>query len=266
MDDEGRGPTTAAEAERWVRYGWAAELVAGSRVLDAACGAGWGTALLARDADKAVGVDHSPAALADARERHGELVELVELVEGDLRALPFGEAEFDHVVCFEALAHVADPGQVLDELHRVLRRGGLLLVSAPNCGVYPEGNPLHLCEIGSGELEEMLSDRFANVAVHRQQSYFASLLCDAETLAKDDPTAEIPARVAKPAGGPAGSELHAVAVASDGELPAAPARLALGEDSERAERDAVLGEWQRRAIEAEAKAEALRRELAALQS
>ena len=91
--------------ERQVRYAWAAQLLAGSRALDAACGAGWGTATLAAAGVSAVGADFSPAAIAAARDEHGERAEFRE---GDLRDLPFGEAEFDAVVCFEALAQVAD--------------------------------------------------------------------------------------------------------------------------------------------------------------
>lgn len=258
----GKGRSSAA-AERQVRYGWAAQLTAGGRVLDAACGGGWGAALLAQHDASVVGVDFSPAAVADARQHYGETAEFRE---GDLRSLPFADAAFDHVVCFEALAHVADPGQVVGELHRVLRSGGLLLVSAPNRDVYPAGNPLHLCEISPEELESMLLTHFANVAVHRQQPYFASLLCGTETLALGDPAAEISPRVAKIAGGLAGSELHALGVATDGELPPPPSWLALGEDADRAEQDTLLREWQQRAIEAEAEAEALKRELRTLQS
>lgn len=253
-----------AEAERHARYAWAADsLGEGHRVLDAASGTGWGTAFLARHGARAVGVDVSPAAIAEARERHGEPAEFRE---GDLRELPCEDGEFDRAVCFEALAHVAEPAQVLDELRRVLRPGGLLLVSAPNSGVYPPGNPLHLSEPGPEELEQMLRARFGNVAVHRQRPYLASLLCDTETLALAGPEVEIDVRVTKLAGSPAGSELHTVAAAGDSELPPAPAELALADDADRATQEATLREWQQRAIEAEAETEALRRELAALQS
>ncbi len=254
--NEGRQP------EREVRYRWTAGATAGKRVLDAACGAGHGTALLAPGAAAAVGVDFSPAAIGAARERYGDLAEFVE---GDLRSLPFEDGGFDTVVCFEAIAHVAEPAAVLDELRRVLRPGGALLISSPNREAYPPGNPLHLSELNSGELADLLSQRFANVAVHRQQTYFASLLCDDATLAAHDGDAEVRARVTKLNGGPAGSELHAVAAASDGELPPPPAWLALGEDADYAAQRRALEEWQERAVEAEAKALALERELRSLE-
>lgn len=249
--------------ERQARYRWASRLAAGGRVLDAACGGGWGTAVLAESAAGAVGVDFSPAAIADARRDYGEVANFQE---GDLRRLPFDAGEFDCVVCFEAIAHVADPEQALDELRRVLRPGGRLLVSTPNRDVYPGGNPLHLREMTSEDLEGLLAARFANVAMHRQQAYFASLLCGTAMLAQRDPTEQIEAAVRKIPGGPPGSELHAVAVATDGEPAAAPAWLVIGRDVDYEEQQRLLEEWRDRAVRAEAEALALRKELRALQS
>lgn len=248
--------------ERHVRYRWAASLVAGGRVLDAACGAGWGTAVLARRAKAVVGVDFSPPAIAEARRAHAGVGEFRE---GDLRELPFTDDEFDHVVCFEAIAHVPEPEPVIDELRRVLRPGGLLLISSPNSGVYPPGNPLHLSEMNSADLERVLKARFASVVMHRQQTYFASLLGSNALLAHDDPDTEIALEVTKLLGGAPGSELHAVAVATDGDLPAEPASLALGEDVDYTAQRRLLEEWQERAIDAESEVLALRRELRDLQ-
>jgi SAM-dependent methyltransferase len=256
--DNGGESRSPPAPERLARYRWAAELVAGSRVLDVACGAGWGTATLGAGGGAAVGVDLSPAAIADARREHGGRADFHE---GEMLDLPFAGGEFDNVVCFEALVHVAEPGRALDEMRRVLRPGGLLLVSAPNRDAYPPGNPLHLSELSSAELERLLSARFANVAVHRQQAYFASLLCDTATLAQRDPAATLALHVVKGAGGPPESELHAVAIAGDGELPPAPAWLALGEDVDHEARRRLLAQWRERAVRAEAEALALRKRL-----
>lgn len=232
------------------RYEWAAEGARGGRVLDAACGRGWGTARLAAAGASAIGVDLSPAAIADARRAHGEVAEFVV---GDLQALPFETGEFELVACFEAIAHVAEPEPVLDELRRVLAAGGTLMVSAPNPGAYPAGNPLHLSEIGKAELERSLSGRFANVAVHGQRECFASLLGGAEGQPRV-------------LGDAPGEELHTVAAASDGRLPPAPAWLALGEEAGYREQRELLQGWRERAVRAEAEALALRKELDALQS
>jgi ubiquinone/menaquinone biosynthesis C-methylase UbiE len=261
--DRALGPVgvRSPSPERYARYGWAARLTASARVLDAGCGTGHGTAILAEHARSAVGIDVSPPAIEDARRDHEKRAEFLE---ADMRRLPFSDGEFDAVVCFEAISHLAEPGLALDELRRVLARGGLLLVSSPNRGVYPPGNPLHLSEMTSEELKRSLSRRFANVAVYRQQDYHASLLCSEATLAHENPAVRVDAEVTKVAGGPSGSELYAVAVASDGALPGEPAHVALGEDVDYEEQRRLLEMWQERAIRAEAEVAEMRKQIHAV--
>jgi SAM-dependent methyltransferase len=251
-----------AHPQREARYRWAAELAAGDTALDAACGAGWGTAVLASRAE-ATGVDISPGAIGEARDRHGAVARFLE---GDIEDLPLGAGEFDLVACFEALPQLVDPARALDELRRVLRPGGLLLASVPNPRAYPAGTPLHRNEIDPERLGALLRDRFARVALHRQQSHTASLLGDGGALASERPDAEPGVRVSGggAAAGP-GVELHTVAVAGDGELPAPPVQVAIGGAATEREGEA-LAEWRRRAVEAEAEACALRRKLRELQS
>jgi SAM-dependent methyltransferase len=232
----------SASPERLARYLWATEVAGGGRVLDAACGSGWGTVELTRNA-AAVGVDISPAAIGAARETFGELADFRE---GDLRNLPFDDAEFDCAVCFEALDHLEKPEQAIAELHRVLRPGGALLVSTVDPEAYPAGNPLHLSEVGPPGLEEMLDARFEHVAMYPQRACFASALGDPHG--------------AEVVGDSAGPELYAVAAASDGELPAPPAVVALGEDIDYEELWRSLCKWQERAVRAEAELLALQRQ------
>jgi SAM-dependent methyltransferase len=50
---------------------------------------------------------------------------------GDVTALPFEDEELDAIVCTEVLEHCVDPFKAVDEMHRVLKPGGLLLVTSP---------------------------------------------------------------------------------------------------------------------------------------
>ncbi len=249
---------SAPEPEHFARYGWAQRLVAGGRVLDVGCGSGHGTRLLAGHARQAVGVDISAVAVTEAMREHGDHAEFHQ---GDMCRLPFEDAEFDAIACFETISQTADVERALDELRRVLLPGGLLLISAPNRGVYPSGNPLHLTELTSRELEDALATRFANVAVHREQTYHATLLGTAATLAHDDPAVRIGADVTKIVGDSPGGELYAVAVASDGQLPPEPALVVLGKRIDLDEQRRLIELWQERCVRAEAEALALRNEV-----
>jgi ubiquinone/menaquinone biosynthesis C-methylase UbiE len=93
--------------------------------LDAACGTGRISALLADRGHRIVGVDSSPDMLERARARvPGGQFHL-----GDVRGLPVADDAVDLVVCSLALTHVPDLKPVLAEFARVLRPGGHLLVS-----------------------------------------------------------------------------------------------------------------------------------------
>ncbi|MDE3720678.1 methyltransferase domain-containing protein [Nocardiopsis sp. N85] len=80
------------------------------------------------DGVELTGLDLSPAMLAAARRRATALGRPVTLVEGDAQDLPFGDGDFDTVLCALALCAIPDQRRALTEMHRVLRPGGRLLL------------------------------------------------------------------------------------------------------------------------------------------
>jgi 2-polyprenyl-3-methyl-5-hydroxy-6-metoxy-1,4-benzoquinol methylase len=250
VPEEFRGHLIAAEHQ--ARYRWAAPLAAGVDVLDAASGEGYGAAILAQaGARRVVGVDRDPEAVLNARERAGDLAEFML---GDLRSLPFQDAAFDVVTCFEAIEHVIDPDAVFDELRRVLRDDGRLLISTPNRETYTPGNPHHVHEYTPSELEAALHRRFANVRLHRQNAHLASLLAGDEATGAADGAEPLAAEVRKLAATP--SELFTIAIASNAELPPLGDVLMLGGVFEARELIETTWRLEDRAIAAEAEAAA----------
>lgn len=107
----------------------------GQRWLDAGCGTGTLSCLLAARGCRVIGVDASPSmvALAQSRPADGGLTErLTFRTIPTIASLPFAEQSFDGVLCASVLEYVPDVDRCLAEIGRVLRPGGLLLVSIPN--------------------------------------------------------------------------------------------------------------------------------------
>jgi SAM-dependent methyltransferase len=112
---------------------WAALAVDPDQVvLDAGCGTGRHLPYLLDRAERVIAVDHSERSLAIARARIGPDNDRVQLLQADLRELPLEDRVVDSVMCCEVIQHVPTAEhrvQVLRELGRVLRPGGLLAVS-----------------------------------------------------------------------------------------------------------------------------------------
>ncbi len=147
-------------------YDWIAGQLAGKRVIDMACGEGYGSEWLARRALAVVGVDANPEAHEHARLRY---------VRPNLRferglVETFGEAgSFDAVVFLQTIEHVHDPVAVLEHMRSLLVPGGVAYVSTPNVltlarpGAERSGNPWHLKEYRAGEFRELCAAAFASV-------------------------------------------------------------------------------------------------------
>lgn len=156
-------------ASHLVRYAFAAPHCKDKLVLDAACGVGYGTARLARDARRVVGVDRAPEAIAYARTEYA--VPTARFALADAHVLPFGNNVFDVVVSFETLEHLPRPDDFLAETARVLRPGGMLILSTPRVARTrrnPPENPYHVVEYSVRDLERVLARSFGNIETYGQ--------------------------------------------------------------------------------------------------
>ena len=203
-------------AEHLARYRLAAQLAPGRRVLDAASGEGYGSAILAAaGAVAVVGVDVDPKAVEHARASHPG----PEFQVADVGALPFEDDAFDLVVSFETIEHVPDPPSALAELARVLRADGTLLISTPNKHEYLVANEFHTVEYTHDEFVALLGTRFERVQVLLQHNWLSSAIFSEHAAADRDGEASHEASLYKVEGIAPGAELYSVAVCGSGPLP-----------------------------------------------
>jgi len=153
------------------RYRFAAHLAAGRRTLDAACGVGYGTALLrAAGAPFCVGVDIAESAIRTAREHYAS--EGVQFVVDDV-CRNRREGPFDLIVSFETIEHVVDPERALSSFARLLSPSGLFIVSTPGdeAAAWALGirdNPYHRHAWYPDEFERLVARHFKVVSKYGQ--------------------------------------------------------------------------------------------------
>ena len=189
--------------EHWARYLFARGYVAGKKILDVACGSGYGSALLGETAARVVGVDISRDAVEYARSHYAS--PNTQFIQADCLSLPFGSANFDQIIAFEIIEHIGDAAGFLNELRRVLAPDGILLVSTPNRLYYTEDrgeiNPFHEQEYTYSEFSELLRGVFPHCAILLENHVAGLLVADshqAGNLTKVSPSFHQEAGTPKP--------------------------------------------------------------------
>ena len=174
LDVSRSGPSERDRSPWWgvhaSRYSFAGPYVAERRVLDIACGTGYGMAILRASARSVVGVDADLDAVRVAAGNSSGGVALV----GDGRRLPFPDGAFDAVTSFETIEHLEERDRFLSELRRVIQPDGVCVLSTPNAN-YTEPidgrprNPFHVHEYTPEELDDALRRQFAGVEMLGQE-------------------------------------------------------------------------------------------------
>ena len=123
---------TKEQLERlYHRYRFAFEFCKGKDVLEVACGAGMGLGYLAKAANRVVGGDIDEKILDIALNTYHGRTD-IEILRLDAQYLPFRDSSFDVVLVYEAIYYFSKAEKFISEVHRVLRKGGLLIVAMVN--------------------------------------------------------------------------------------------------------------------------------------
>jgi SAM-dependent methyltransferase len=147
-------------------YEWIGARVAGARVIDMACGEGYGGEVLSRSAASVLGVDANPEAFEHAQLRYRRQNLSFERGMVEMHGEP---GAYDAVVFLQTIEHVQDPAGVLEHFRRLLRPGGIAYVSTPNLltlappGAAKSDNPWHIREYRAAEFEDLCRQVFDQV-------------------------------------------------------------------------------------------------------
>jgi len=147
------------------RYQLACQYAQSKVILDAGCGSGYGSQILAKaGAKKVYGIDLVADSIDYCQTHHSHpnlIFRKADLTRLDSHFFP--DNFFDLICTFETIEHIKDYRKAIAEIYRVLKPGGLLLISTPNKAVYSPGTskpfyPFHYHEFYLEDLKKMLKD------------------------------------------------------------------------------------------------------------
>jgi ubiquinone/menaquinone biosynthesis C-methylase UbiE len=176
------------------RYQWASEHCRNRRVIEVACGTGYGAAILSGGGAESVdGFDASEEALREAQA--SPAVKNVAFRLGNAMHLPVANASYDLFLSLETIEHIEDDRAFLKEVARVLRPNGVFICSTPNRAMTNPGttisqhpfNPYHLREYTQAELNGLLRPFFGQIEFFGQSAFGAQYQQALSTIGKRAP-------------------------------------------------------------------------------
>jgi ubiquinone/menaquinone biosynthesis C-methylase UbiE len=160
-------------SDHYARYLALREIVKGKNVLDVACGSGFGTQMLAETALHVDGVDIDKETIDYAQKNFSG--KNIKYSVGSAYEIPARDKSYDVVVSFETVEHLDNHPVFYNEVKRVLKPSGILIVSMPNAKNPLHGtNEFHVSEQNLDEFEKELKSFFKNVDISFQNIWITS--------------------------------------------------------------------------------------------
>lgn len=141
-------------------YFEAAKLVSGD-ILEIGTGSGYGIKIISPKASKYVTLDKFDNEYVKEMVKTYENVSFTKMEVPPLKGIP--DNSFDYVITFQVIEHIEDDKAFVTEIHRVLKKGGKLIVTTPNIKMTLTRNPWHIREYTINELDILLKSQFADV-------------------------------------------------------------------------------------------------------
>lgn len=141
-----------------VAYTEAAKMISG-KVLEVGCGEGYGIDILASHAEAYTAIDKYASNVDHYIAKYPH----VDFIRKSVPPFPFEDNTFDCLVSFQVIEHIEDDVQFVKEMARVLKPGGLAILTTPNIKMSLTRNPWHVREYTVQELTNLLGAYFSEV-------------------------------------------------------------------------------------------------------
>jgi ubiquinone/menaquinone biosynthesis C-methylase UbiE len=160
------------------RYAIADKFIEDKNVLDIACGDGYGSYLMSSKAKFVTGVDIDADVIKDASQKY--IAHNLSFQQGSSSNFPVENDSIDIVVSFETIEHHDEHAKMFDEIKRVLKKDGILIMSSPDKKYYSDNrnykNPFHVKELYFQEFKKLVASFFKNHKYYFQNTVYGSLL------------------------------------------------------------------------------------------
>jgi SAM-dependent methyltransferase len=147
-------------------------------IVDLASGEGYGSALLADTAKYVYGIDISAEAVEHARNKY--VKSNLEYVQGDATKIPLADHFADIFVSFETIEHHDRHVEMMQEIKRVLKVDGILIISSPDKYYYSDlvnfKNDYHVKELYYDEFKKLINSYFTNTCYFTQRTFSGSVI------------------------------------------------------------------------------------------
>ncbi|WP_417875143.1 methyltransferase domain-containing protein [Xanthomarina gelatinilytica] len=160
------------------RYAIVMSLIKGKTVLDIASGEGYGSHLMSFESQYVYGVDIDKDTIESAKNKYSS--DNLEFLHGSTSKIPIESNSVDVVISYETIEHHDEHEQMMQEIKRVLKQNGILIISSPDKYFYSDkrnyNNPFHVKELYKNEFTELISKHFKNYKLYSQSYIYGSSL------------------------------------------------------------------------------------------
>lgn len=140
-------------------YEYVIPLIHDKEVLDLGCGLAYGTSIMAKSAKTLVGVDYDAEVIKHNTQKYASIPQL-SFKASSLPPIPFPDNTFDFVTAFQFIEHLHERRRLIEEIARVLKPGGTMLITTPNILKSNARNPFHVHEYTFPEMQQEVGSVF----------------------------------------------------------------------------------------------------------